>query len=99
VSNLRAEIVRAHRDVANAVAGAESRLRALQAQYRTSGALIERVGGTCELIDRGPVSSSLSRSAADRSPRNATSSARSVSRRVVPRRPYWYLGEPKPWEL
>ena len=61
MSDLRVEIMRAHQDVANAVPGAENRLKSLQAKYRTSGAMIARTGGTCHLIEPGSASSSPQR--------------------------------------
>jgi hypothetical protein len=60
MSDLRVEIMRAHQDVANAVPGAKNRLENLQAKYRTSGAMIERVGGSCSLIERSAGTATIS---------------------------------------
>lgn len=53
--NLKQEIMRAHADVARGERGAKARLERLQAEYRTSGAMIERPGGSAMLIERGRV--------------------------------------------
>jgi hypothetical protein len=60
MSDLRVEIMRAHQDVANSVPGAKNRLENLQAKFRTSGAMIERVGGSCSLIERGAGAATIS---------------------------------------
>jgi proteasome lid subunit RPN8/RPN11 len=55
--NLKQEIMRAHGEVARGTPGAKARLERLQARYRTSGATIERPGGSATLIEPGGVTS------------------------------------------
>jgi hypothetical protein len=50
---LQTEILRAHQEVKSGGPGARKKLERLQAEYRSGGHSIERVGGTCQLIDRG----------------------------------------------
>jgi Prokaryotic homologs of the JAB domain len=50
--NLVKEIERAHAEVRRGNPGAREKLERLQAEYRTSGATISRIGGTCEVEDR-----------------------------------------------
>jgi hypothetical protein len=57
VNELRNEIMRTHAAVARGERGAKARLERLQAEYRTSGATIERPGGSATLIESRPVTS------------------------------------------
>jgi hypothetical protein len=50
--NLVKEIERAHAEVRRGNPGAREKLERLQAEYRTSGATISRIEGTCEVEDR-----------------------------------------------
>jgi hypothetical protein len=87
VNSLQQEILRAHSAVSRGERGAERELKRLQAEYRTSGHLIERPGGTARLIE---------------SPAAATVTAHPLSQEVTPRhrrsrdtqpqKPYWQLG-------
>jgi hypothetical protein len=53
VNSLQTEILRTHEEVKSGSPGARERLHELQRQYREGRHLIERVGGSCQLIDRG----------------------------------------------
>jgi hypothetical protein len=53
--NLVKEIARAHAEVQCGSPGAREKLERLQAEYRTSGAPISRIGGTCQVEDRPSV--------------------------------------------
>ena len=53
--NLVKEIERAHAEVGRGSLGAREKLERLQAEYRTSGATISRIGGTCQVEDRPSV--------------------------------------------
>jgi hypothetical protein len=50
--NLIQEIARAHAEVERGSPGARERLARLQDEYRTSGAMISRIGGECRVVDR-----------------------------------------------
>ena len=85
---LRTEILRAHQQVADGVQGARSKLERLQAEYRSSGHLIERPGGSATLIEPRPVTSLR--------PRPVKQQAQRKTRRAISRAqdtpPYWQLG-------
>jgi hypothetical protein len=63
MSSLVEEILRAHADVAEGKAGARAQLHRLQAQFRTSGQIIERspAGATATLIEPGGGGGTISR--------------------------------------
>lgn len=57
MNSLKQEIMRTHAAVARGERGAKAKLERLQAEYRTSGATIERPGGSAVLTESRPVTS------------------------------------------
>jgi len=57
---LRSEILQTHAALSRGEPGAKRRLEQLQHEFRTGGHSIERVGGTCALIERGAGTATIS---------------------------------------
>ena len=82
---LRARIVEAHDEVRRGAPGAQRKLERLQAEFRTSGALIERPGGSVRVVEAGSANGSSRVGTIER-----TSTL--TKRRPATQRPKWQLG-------
>jgi hypothetical protein len=96
VNELQQEILRAHEDVRRGAPGAQRTLERLQAEYRTSGALVERPGGSARVIEAGSTNGSSQTGTIERIGAASTVTKRRPPRRPATQRPSWQLCDHEP---